>query len=230
MTDKKCILLFIKSPEMGTVKSRLAKDIHEDAVLALYKHFVLDILKTVETCGHSLIIYFYPSGAKDVVSAWLGERYTYMPQVGKDLGQRMEHAFRNTFTAGFEKVIIIGSDVPDLTCSLLNESFVFDHCDTVLGPSHDGGYYLIGLKRNKFAPEIFKGIPWGTERVLGDTMDVFQKIKYTVHLLHSKRDIDRIEDLRAFFKQNENTGFSGSGTMQFIRDNFETLFGEKKIS
>jgi hypothetical protein len=228
MSDKKCIVLFIKSPEKGMVKSRLAKDINEDRARALYTNFVLDLLKTLEACRYHLKLCFYPSHALDAVSAWLGERYSYMPQQGKNLGERMENAFRKTFSEGFEKVLLIGSDVPDLTCSLINKAYAFDQYDAVLGPSPDGGYYLIGFKYDTFAPEIFKGIPWGTDRVFRDTMDIFRKNNYRVHILRAKRDIDRLEDLRAFFEQNKNTIFEESGTMKFIRINFETLFGQKK--
>jgi hypothetical protein len=228
MTDEKCLVLFIKSPEKGMVKSRLAKDTDENTALSLYRLFVMDLLKTLKTGWYSLRIYFSPPDAADKLSAWLGEGYSYLPQKGTDLGARMKNAFRDTFAEGFKKVLLIGSDVPDLSCSILNEAFTFDHCDAVLGPSPDGGYYLIGFRHDTFTPEIFEGIQWGTEHVFRNTMAVFHKKKRRVQVLPPKMDIDRIEDLRAFFEQNRNTSFADSRTMQFIRNNFETLFGEKK--
>ncbi len=157
MSDKKCMLLFIKFPEKGTVKSRLAKDIHEDSALSLYRNLVLDILKTLETGKYQLKLCFYPPDALDKFSAWLGKGYAYMPQKGKDLGERMKNAFRETFSQGFAKVLLIGSDIPDLTRTIINEAYEFDNYDAVIGPSLDGGYYLIGFKHDTFSPEIFEG-------------------------------------------------------------------------
>ena len=228
MAYKKCMLLFIKFPEKGMVKSRLAKDSDEDSALSLYGNFVLDLLKTLKTGRYGLKLCFYPPDALDKVSAWLGKRYSYMPQKGEDLGERMKNAFRETFLEGFAKVLLIGSDVPDLTRSIISEAYEFDDYDAVIGPSLDGGYYLIGFKHETFSPEIFEGMQWGTDRVFRDTMDVFRKKKYRVHILPEKRDIDRLDDLRAFFEHNRNTGFADSGTMAFIRNNWNKLFRETK--
>jgi uncharacterized protein len=230
MSDKKCVVLFIKSPEKGLVKSRLAKDINEDTALALYKHFVLDLLKTLETGMYPLKICFYPPDAFEKVSAWLGVKYSYIPQHGEDLGERMKNAFLEMFSQGFTRVLLLGSDIPDLTRSIIDKAFELGHYDAVIGPSFDGGYYLIGLKRNKFSPAIFENMSWGTDRVFRETMVLFRKKRYTVHILPEKRDIDRIEDLHAFAKDNSNTDFAKSGTMLFIRNNFETLFRETNNS
>jgi uncharacterized protein len=230
MSDKKCVVLFIKSPEKGLVKSRLAKDINEDTALALYKHFVLDLLKTLETGMYPLKICFYPPDAFEKVSAWLGVKYSYIPQHGEDLGERMKNAFLEMFSQGFTRVLLLGSDIPDLTRSIIDKAFELGHYDAVIGPSFDGGYYLIGLKRNTFSPAIFENMSWGTDRVFRETMVLFRKKRYTVHILPEKRDIDRIEDLHAFAKDNSNTDFAKSGTMLFIRNNFETLFRETNNS
>jgi uncharacterized protein len=228
MSDKKCMLLFIKFPEKGTVKSRLAKDIHEDSALSLYRNFVFDILKTLKTRKYQLKLCFCPPDDLDKVSAWLGKGYSYMPQQGKDLGERMKNAFRETFSEGFAKVLLIGSDIPDLTCTIIEEAYEFDNYDAVIGPSLDGGYYLIGFKYDTFSPEIFEGMHWGTDRIFRDTMDVLRKKRYRVHILPEKRDIDTLEDLRAFFEHNRNTRFADSGTMAFIRNNLNKLFSETK--
>lgn len=229
MSDKKCIVLFIKSPEKGMVKSRLAKDVNEDTALSLYKHFVRDLLKTLKTGKYPLKICFYPSNALEKVSAWLGLKYSYMPQRGEDLGERMKNAFLETFSQGFTRVLVIGSDIPDLTRSIIEKAFELGHYDAVIGPSFDGGYYLIGFKRDTFSAEIFENMPWGTDKVFGKTMVLFRKKRYKIHILPEKRDIDRIEDLRAFANNNRNTDFAESGTMLFIRNNLETLFGETII-
>ena len=92
------MLLFIKFPEKGTVKSRLAKEIHEDNARSLYRNFVLDILETLKTGKYQLKLCFSPPDALDKVSAWLGKGYSYMPQKGKDLGDRKSTRLNSSHT------------------------------------------------------------------------------------------------------------------------------------
>lgn len=224
--DKKCLLLFIKSPEKGSVKARLSGDCNADFALSLYRNFVFDLLRTLESGSYRLKLYFHPPDALDNVSACFGKSYSYMPQKGKDLGERMKNAFCETFSEGFTKVLLIGSDVPDLTDSLISDAYQLNDCDAVLGPSFDGGYYLIGFKHDTFVPQIFEGMQWSTDRVFKDTWEVLAKKKYKVRVLPLKRDIDRLEDLRAFFEHNRNTRFADSATMAFIRNNVRMLFGD----
>lgn len=226
MPGNECLVVFVKCPQKGLVKSRLAEESNSEIAITLYRHFVLDLLDTFDLESYRLKIYFTPSGALKSVSAWLGEKYEYLPQRGKDLGERMANAFSEMFCEGFSKVVLIGSDLPDLTRAIIDAAYAFDGYDAVIGPTVDGGYYLIGFTCDTFAPEIFDGIPWGTNRVFGDTMKIFKSKKYRVNVLPIQRDIDRLEDLRAFFERNRNSRFSDSGTMACIRDNFEVLFGK----
>ncbi len=214
---EKCILLFVKYPEKGKVKTRLAKDIGQDFALYLYENFVLDILEKLSGCSHNLIIYYYPRRDISSVKKWLGDRYFYSPQNGENLGERMRNAFDNVFSEGFSEVIIIGSDIPDLPIELIDKAFnEMDKHDAVIGPSYDGGYYLIGMKKEKFLPEIFEKIEWGTEQVFDDTMRIFGKEKYNVYVLQKMRDIDTIDDLKSFYERNKANDFSISRTMKSI--------------
>lgn len=226
MPDRECLILFLRFPEKGTVKSRLAKECDENSALILYKHFVSDLLNTLNVGPYHLKLYFSPRDALHKISAWLGKGYSYAPQRGEDLGDRMKNAFLETFSDGFTKVLLIGSDVPDLTRAIIIEAYAIDDCDAVIGPTLDGGYYLIGFKHNTFSPRVFEGIQWSTDRVYSETMKLFAQMKYRVHILPEKRDIDRLEDLRAFFERNRNTVFANSETMVFIRNNFRILFGD----
>jgi len=228
MVHKKCILVFLKNPERGKVKSRLAGDLDRDLARSLYKNFVLDLLDTLKKGGHSFRICFYPPDAGEKLSDWLGKGYSYLPQNGKDLGERMKNAFLDAFSEGFFKALIIGSDIPDITNQIINEALESDDNDAVIGPSFDGGYYLIGFKHNTFLPGIFEGIEWGTNTVFEKTMEIFAKNRYKVHLLPKWHDVDRLEDLRALVDGNKNTDFANSTTMAFIRDNQKKLFGENK--
>lgn len=222
--EKKCILLFLKLPERGRVKTRLSEDLNEDAVLSLYKNFVLDLLETLKRGRYVFKICFYPPDSQEKMSSWLGNDYSYMPQKGKDLGERMENAFTESFLEGFLKLVLIGSDIPDLTNKIIEKAFNFDNYNAVIGPSFDGGYYLIGFKNNTFLPEIFEGIQWGTEKVFEKTIEIFKKNNYKVHILPKWQDVDRLDDVRALFERNRNTEFAKSRTMAFILKNLKMLF------
>ena len=221
--DTTCLLLFVKYPDKGTVKSRLSKEFGENTVLRLYEGFVLDILETIRKGKYRFKICFHPPSAQEKISSWLGKSYFYMPQNGNDLGEKMKNAFAAAFSDGFEKAILIGSDIPDLTKEVIDEAFASDG-DAVIGPAKDGGYYLIGFKRNTFLPHIFEGMQWSTASVFERTMEIFRKHSYKVHILPQWRDVDTPEDLKAFYERNRNTAFVHSRTMVFITKNMKKLF------
>jgi uncharacterized protein len=214
--DTTCLLLFVKYPDKGKVKSRLSKDFGEESVLRLYESFVLDLLETLNKGGYRLIICFHPPSAQEKIASWLGKSYLYMPQNGSDLGEKMKNAFASAFSEGCEKVILIGSDIPDLPKEIIDEAFANDG-EAVIGPATDGGYYLIGFKRDTFLPHIFEGIQWSTASVFERTMEIFRTHSCKVHVLPQWRDVDTPEDLRAFYERNKNTAFVDSRTMGFIK-------------
>ena len=116
-----------------------------------------------------------------------------------DLGERMKNGFMEAFAMNFKRVILIGSDIPGLPLEFIEEAFAsLREKDAVVGPSLDGGYYLIGFKDKKFSPQVFKGIPWSTERVFEVTMKILEREGLTVHALKPLRDIDEVDDLREF--------------------------------
>ena len=215
--DKRCILLFVKYPEKGMVKKRLSEEIGADASVALYKNFVLDLLASVKGLSIPLWICFYPEDHSEKFSLWLGAQYRFIPQKGKDLGERMKNAFSHAFYHGFRKVILIGSDIPDLPNDFIDSAFLsLATSDAVIGPSHDGGYYLIGFGSDLFVPEIFEGITWGSNTVLQETLEILRLKGKKVHSLPEWGDVDTLSDLRDLQKRNQNTFFSHSGTMAYI--------------
>jgi rSAM/selenodomain-associated transferase 1 len=120
-----------------------------------------------------------------------------MPQRGEDLGERMKNGFVEAFAMNFKRVVLIGSDIPGLPLEFIEEAFAFiREKDSVIGPSLDGGYYLIGFNDKKFSPGVFEGIPWSTGRVFEGTMKILEREGLTVHTLKPLRDIDEIDDLR----------------------------------
>jgi len=220
MSAKSVILLFIKAPVRGRVKSRLAEAIGEERALGLYKNFILDILDTVKKTGYPFRICYYPSNAGAEVSSWLAGQYRLMPQQGDDLGERMENAFIRCFSEGFERAILIGSDLPDLTQAVLQEAMAsLAENDVVIGPASDGGYYLIGFHSHTLLPRMFQGMPWSTATVFRETMAILQNSSLSTGQAPMWNDVDTVEDLRALCKRSKNTEFDKSRTMTYLNNN-----------
>ena len=191
------MLFFIKNPEKGKVKTRLASAIGDKKAVKLYKRFLLEMLFTLNRGTFLFYLCYSPADALEDLRNWLGEEYLYMRQQGEDLGERMKNGFMEALAMNFKRVVLIGSDIPDLPLEFIEEAFTsLKETDVVIGPSLDGGYYLIGFKDKKFSPQAFKGIPWSTERVFEETMKILKHEGLTVHTLQPRRDIDTVEDLR----------------------------------
>ena len=200
--DDRCLLFFIKNPQKGRVKTRLAAVLGDEMAVGLYKRFLLDMLSTLNKGTFLFYLCVYPVDALEDVKTWLGQEYLYMPQQGGHLGERMKNAFKEALAMSFKRVVLIGSDIPSLPLEFIEEAFIsLEKKDVVIGPSVDGGYYLIGFRDKKFSPRVFKGIPWSTERVFGETMKVLEHEGLTVHTLKTLRDIDTIQDLKNYHKR-----------------------------
>lgn len=215
--SKNCVLFFVKYPMAGRVKTRLAEQIGQDAATGLYRSFVADIIATLKSLDANIKIVFAPPNSKDQLQQWLGKKYSYIPQAGQDLGQRMKNAFFQAFSEGFRDVIVIGSDSPDLPKEYLELAFTaLDKSDVVVGPSSDGGYYLIGFTRDTFLPEAFERISWGSNKVLEQTTNILKRYSQSLYLLPQWHDVDTLPDLKSFLQRNENSTFSKSATMCYL--------------
>ncbi len=225
MPNDPLILLFIKDPVMGRVKSRLAAALGEDISRELYRNFVLDTLASIETCGVPFRVCYYPPGAGDSVKQWLGGRLVYLQQEGADIGQRMEHAFRLAFAEGCSAAVLIGSDIPDLPPAMFADAFrSLNGHDAVIGPALDGGYYLIGFNKKTFFPGVFSGIEWSTGDVFSRTMQAFDHAGQRVHRLPPWRDVDTVEDLKDLAARGRLSAFNSSRTMSFLAGIKNELF------
>jgi hypothetical protein len=221
MMNNRCLILFVKYPQKGKVKSRLAQYLTDAQATGLYENFVRDIFATVDRGSFSLRIYFYPPEKKEAIKKLWGNNYQYKVQSGTDLGERMKNAFLTEFVAGFKLVSLIGSDCPDLPADIIEESFraLGDTSSSVIGPATDGGYYLIGFRKDAFCPDIFSGIEWGSSSVLKKTMNILRSKEHHLHILPQWRDIDSKEDLDDLIKRNTGKPFADSKSMKFLRDN-----------
>ncbi len=211
------LIIFVKYPEKGKVKSRLAAAWDGESVVELYKCFVEDLLQTMRESGFKPVVAFFPAEAKEKIVDWLGSEYRYFPQSGNNLGERMKNAFRYVFEHGSLRAVLIGSDIPDLKAEIIRDAFMsLGEHDAVVGPSLDGGYYLIGFPKDSLMPRIFDGIPWSTDEVLLRTMEIFMEEGRRVRLMPARRDIDRPEDVEDLIGRNIVGPFRRSKTMAFL--------------
>ncbi len=194
-----CLVIFVRNPEKGKVKTRLAEDFGEEETLELYKNFIKDILERTASDRYKTRVFSWPPGSDVHLMKTFGKSHEYRHQKGGDLGKRMYHAFVDTFAEGFERVILIGSDIPHIDFSVIEEGFFkLEKSDAVIGPANDGGYYLIGFHKGKLSEEFFKEIEWGVESVYRKTIDKLSTVKHST--VESMSDIDYFEDLVNFYK------------------------------
>lgn len=215
-----CLLLFVKSPIKGQVKTRLAAETCGDFEVELYKYFVEDTISLTENLDVHLELYFYPANTKSTFLKWLGEQHCYRAQTGNNLGERLRNAFGNAFEEGFSNVVAIGSDSPDLPVHYLTESFeILDAHDTVIGPANDGGYYLIGFSKEGFIPDVFDNISWSTDSVFEQTVSILKRHGRKMYLLPLWHDVDTIADLKSLLLRTRNTAFEKSKTYSYLTAN-----------
>ncbi len=214
----RCLIMFVRFPDQGLVKSRLAKDLGAEAAKNLYRCFVEDLLERFSGKYYSFRLAFHPPEKEREMKEMLGDKFSYIPQAGDDLGERMKLAFLRCFSEGARSVVLIGSDIPDLPARIVDEAFrALDEKDAVIGPAADGGYYLIGFKRDTVIGNVFPGIHWGTDAVFRKTMEILHEAGTLVHVLPVWRDIDRYEDIAALIKNSKDTGFTNSRTMLYLK-------------
>lgn len=217
MTDKRCVILFVKLPEKGRVKTRLALQVGEDTAVRLYENMALDVVDLLKGGRFPFRICFSPPDARDQMTGWLGKEYDYLPQTGDHLGDRMEKAFANVFSEDVEEALLIGSDIPGLTIGILEEAFTsLVTNDAVIGPADDGGYYLIGFRKNSFTPRIFHDMAWSTSAVFRETADRLHEASRKVHLLPELTDVDTVEDLKTLLSQANGAQSGPSRTRSFL--------------
>ena len=219
-SHKNCILLFVKCPIVGQVKTRLAKEIGPKTAVDLYRNFIIDILGNLRQLNVGLRIFFDPPNALPALRRLVGDRYLYVPQFGDDLGRRIRNAFLHIFDEGFDNAVVIGSDSPDLPIEFLEQAFaVLGGYDVVIGPANDGGYYLMGFTREGFCPEAFEKINWGTARVFQQTFNILKQHRRDLYRLPTWCNVDTLADLELLVERNQNTLFRYSETIRYLTEN-----------
>lgn len=191
------LIVFVKEPRPGAVKTRLLPALDPRAAAELYRALAEEeIRRTAPRPGEYARLFFYaPPSSPEAMKFWLPGA-TFLPQRGDDLGARMSAAFDETFRRGARRAAVIGTDVPWVDRGLVAEAFsALDAHDVVLGPTPDGGYYLLALARPR--PALFQDVAWSTPSVLASTLDRAAALGLRVRLLPELPDIDTLDDVRA---------------------------------
>ncbi len=199
---RKAVLVLVKHPEPGRVKTRLAATVGLDAAASIYRRLALAVFGQIRGDAE-IVAVFDPPEKRAEIEGWLGNMADhFIPQVAGDLGCRIDRAFTEAFSRGYERVAVVGTDCVEIDGRILDETWAALHShEMVLGPTEDGGYYLLAL--NGPCPALFKKIPWSTPAVCADTLARAAKAKLRVHLLPKLRDVDTEEDWhRASSRQN----------------------------
>ncbi|MFC5623498.1 TIGR04282 family arsenosugar biosynthesis glycosyltransferase [Algoriphagus winogradskyi] len=192
---KDCIIIFQKNAELGKVKTRLARSIGNKEAFDAYQRLVNYTHKVASKNPAQKILFFSNFLEQDLSK--YPEGYRFELQSGNDLGEKMKNAFDQLFKEKFDRILIIGTDCAELTPELLSEAFdILDTQEVVIGPAHDGGYYLIGMKR--FIPGLFEGIPWSTAEVSSLSMNYLERNFISYSKLPTLFDVDFEEDWERF--------------------------------
>ncbi|MGE3315647.1 MAG: TIGR04283 family arsenosugar biosynthesis glycosyltransferase [Planctomycetaceae bacterium] len=191
------LIIFARFPRSGQVKTRLIPALGADHAARLHQaltHRALQVARDYALQRCCDVEVYFTGGEIEEMSRLFGVDLRYCIQNGDNLGQRLDAAARTAFADGAERVIIIGTDCPDLEPKLIQEANdSLQNADLVLGPARDGGYYLVGMRAHR--RELFEGIAWGTETVLHQTLEIASRLNWKVHRLCPLSDIDNPEDL-----------------------------------
>jgi len=190
------LVILTRAPWPGQTKTRLVPPLSYTEAADLAEALLLDQLEHLATFDAArLFIAFTPENAAVFFESFIGRGFTCFAQQGQSLGERMSHAFQHLFASGFENIILIGSDLPTLPVRFFHQGYASleKSADVVLGPSADGGYYLVGMKRMIAA--MFDDIGWSGADVLSQTTNKLDDLSLKHELLSEWYDIDTVKDL-----------------------------------
>lgn len=189
---KTALIVFVRHPELGKVKTRLASTIGDEAALTIYQRLLAHTLSIAKSSAADKFIFY--AGELIEPDMWTAERFFKHKQADGDLGYRMREAFKTVFFAGYERVMIIGSDCYELTADIIGRGFQdLESKDIVIGPANDGGYYLLGMKQ--LHPQLFADKAWSTNTVFEETIKTMKELALTYNALPALNDVDEEKDL-----------------------------------
>lgn len=206
----KLLILFVKYPVPGQVKTRLGKDIGFKKAARLYERLVKHQLRDLHRPDYDLVVCADPGHALTDYQEKFGSRQLYWQQEGRGLGERMANAFAHAFNLGYSRVLLMGSDIPLVDAKGIRCFFaLLETGQAVIGPALDGGYYLIGFKNGTDFYPLFNAIPWSTAQVFEKTMEKGAGLKIRVGKtwfdLDTAADLKQYDRLKAAGKSFSNT-------------------------
>ena len=215
MSASDAVIIFLRAPIRGRVKTRLARTLGEGKATEFYQLCVdatIDEIGSLTQTAEKHIFYADPE-PEYRVKRYVGRGFKISFQEGKDLGERLYNSFRSVLGGGMKKAVIVATDVPDLTADVIVKAMdSLDSSDLVIGPSQDGGYYLIGM--SALHPELFQGIDWGSDMVCQQTLEASQINGLKVKLLPRLIDIDTREDL---IRWSRDARHNKAALMDFVK-------------
>ncbi len=198
------LAVIAKEPVAGLAKTRLVPALGEEGAARAAAAMLADTLATVRSVGADPWLCFTPAGARERLRR-LAPGFRLLAQAPGDLGDRLAACLADLLAAGADRVAIVGADTPHVPIASYRRAFaLLEQNDVVLGPAIDGGYYLVAAKTAR--PELFVGIPMGTDMVLSETLARATRDGLVVALLPPLRDLDRVEDLAAALAAGELAG------------------------
>ena len=218
---KVCVTVFAKNPVPNQVKTRLIPTFSPEQAAIIYTAFLTDTCETLTKLPDAdLIIAYTPTAAQSDLRALIGKDAIYIPQIGRDLGKRLTAATQWAAEQTYTKILLVGSDSPTLPLSYISQAIkLLDSRDIVIGPSTDGGYYLIGFSVenvSRTVPFIFEGIAWSTFDVFQQTLARIRSLKVDLALLPPWYDVDTAEDLAFLYAHLSAMQLAGD-TVQAVR-------------
>jgi uncharacterized protein len=187
---KNALIIFVRNPVLGKVKTRLAATIGNEKALQVYIH----LLQHTKSITQNLLVAKFVFFSDEINDNDIWKGYEKRSQSGNDLGERMENAFEELFAAGYKNICIIGSDCYELTTEIIEEAFEkLNSIDVVIGAAKDGGYYLLGM--NNATKKMFSNVEWSTAKVFTQTMQLITQQKLSCFVLTVLNDVDEEKDI-----------------------------------
>lgn len=192
MREKNALIIFVKNPVLGKVKTRLAQTVGDESALVIYQKLLEHTHQITGSLACNKFVFY--SDYINENDLWENDSYRKRMQIGHDLGEKMSHAFQSLFDQGFEKIVIIGSDAYDLRTEDIDLAFEeLEKHNVVIGPAIDGGYYLLGM--GEMIPALFQDKSWSSEVLIQETEEEIKRSFKTYIKLRKISDVDYESDL-----------------------------------
>lgn len=216
------IIVMVKAPIAGFVKTRLTPPLSQSDAATLAQCFLKDIVDSLKRVTPKIIVAFTPPEGRVALERSLSQQLLWFAQKGNDLGERLNSAVTHAHDLGFNPIIVLGADSPTIPASFIEtalDALVMGETDVVLGPTTDGGYYLIG--QNSLQPELFQNIPWSSPSTFQQTARKANQLNLRLRQLPEWYDVDTPADLITLSNEllsNPEVRDRAPATCQWLRD------------